>query len=53
MNKEKEIIVALMKVIKTSKEQGIKIKEVSLYDFWFEDFEIVPKDYKLLGIKIS
>ena len=52
MKKEKEILKSIIKLKQVAKEQGIDIKEISLMGFWFEEFEMLPEDYKLLGIKI-
>ena len=53
MKKEKEIIDAIIKVKRAAREQGIQINEISLAGFWFDSFEMLPEDYKLLGINIT
>ena len=40
-------------VRKAAHEQGVLIEEISLMNFWFTGPEMIPRNYKLLGIKIK
>lgn len=51
MNKEKELIEALAKVIAEASRQAIVINSISLSTHWLDIGEVPPE--KLLGIKIE
>ena len=50
MKKEKELLNALVDLMRLAAEKGIVIEEISLMNFWKNEFEPTPD--KLLGIKI-
>jgi len=54
IKKQKELVLALLKIKKFSQCYGIRIDSISLAPFWFSDeFESLYCPNKLLGIKIS